>query len=231
MQSLTAQHDESIHSGEFDFWWNVEGDWVEEPNRRRSGQSGVKKVVDKQGNVFYVKMQTNHIYRSLSHPFGRPTTCREAESIQICRQHGIKVPEVVYFETRKSCGEWQAVLVTRELEGFVSLEEWFALDSYQEHRQKLLIEVIALMSQTIAKFHNQGRQHCCLYDKHIFIKTSLASEPRVEIALLDLEKSRRRWLKKRASTRDIAQLKRHLPNFSYKDWENFDRLYTALLKA
>ncbi len=42
--AVSAKHDE------FNHWWATEGDWVEEPNYRRNGMSGVK-CVDRNGNL------------------------------------------------------------------------------------------------------------------------------------------------------------------------------------
>ncbi len=36
--AVSAKHDE------FNHWWATEGDWVEEPNYRRNGMSGVQCV-------------------------------------------------------------------------------------------------------------------------------------------------------------------------------------------
>lgn len=55
----------------FDFFWRQQGEWVEEPNRRRGGESGVQRVISPNGRLLYSKRQTGHIYRSWLHPFGR----------------------------------------------------------------------------------------------------------------------------------------------------------------
>ena len=65
----------------FDYWWQVSGDWVEPPNERRGGTSGVIWHVPAQGPIFYIKRQEGHIFRSLRYPFGRPTCLREARAL------------------------------------------------------------------------------------------------------------------------------------------------------
>ena len=60
----------------FQHWWQKNGDWVEEPNVRRGGESGVQRLLDQSG-VLYAKKQVGHIYRSLLYPQGRPTVLRE----------------------------------------------------------------------------------------------------------------------------------------------------------
>ena len=63
---------------------------------------------------------------------------------------------------------------------------------------------------------HQGRwQHGCLYAKHVFVK--VASDG-VEVALLDLEKSRRRLSRQRAARHDLRQLRRHSP-WNDGDWQ------------
>ena len=48
----------------FDYYWSQRGEWVEEPNVRRGGESGVQRIVGRDGQLLYAKRQTGHIYRS-----------------------------------------------------------------------------------------------------------------------------------------------------------------------
>lgn len=77
-------------SGEsrFDFYWRQQGEWVEEPNQRRGGESGVQRLDDGNGKLLYAKRQVGHIYRSLLHPFGRPTVLRELDALNSFEQLG-----------------------------------------------------------------------------------------------------------------------------------------------
>ena len=54
---------------DFEYYWQQQGEWVEEPNQRRGGESGVQRLSDAKGKVLYAKRQVGHIYRSLRHPF------------------------------------------------------------------------------------------------------------------------------------------------------------------
>lgn len=223
-----ARHAPDCHSSEFEYWWNIDGEWVDKPNRRQSGESAVKRVT-KSGSTYYIKLQTNFTYRSLSHPLGQPTIEREVRAISVCRQLGVQVPEIVFHTTRKGKEGWQAILVTRELAGFVSLAEWLASQE-KETIHSLLPDVIEKMAENIARIHRARWQHGCLYDKHLFVKTTKTDTgPKVEIALIDLEKFRRRFLSSQASKRDIDQLKRHLPGFDNRAWQLFDRLYAEYM--
>ena len=49
---------------DFDRWWSRRGRWVEAPNLRRSGESGVERITDGQ-RLLYCKRQQGHLYRSL----------------------------------------------------------------------------------------------------------------------------------------------------------------------
>ncbi len=53
----------------FDYFWNQRGEWVEEPNVRRGGESGVQRLMGSDGQLLYVKRQTGHIHRGLVAPF------------------------------------------------------------------------------------------------------------------------------------------------------------------
>ena len=71
---------------ETSFWWSVTGEWVEEPNNRRGGFSGVPRVVLPQsGECYYVKRQRNHLFRSVRYPTGRPKLLREWQSMPSIR--------------------------------------------------------------------------------------------------------------------------------------------------
>ena len=35
----------------FDYFWRQQGEWVEEPNRRRGGESGVQRVIGTNGRL------------------------------------------------------------------------------------------------------------------------------------------------------------------------------------
>lgn len=63
------------------------------------------------------------------------------------------------------------------------------------------------------------------------IRHDEGDSPRAEIALLDLEKSRRRWRTADASRHDVRQLKRHCGAMPEGDWQLLMQAYTAALAA
>lgn len=198
-----------VASTHFDRWWQSPGAWVEPANQRRGGESGVRLLEprDPSHRPLYCKRQSGHTYRSLRHPLGRPTVLREIKAYRAFARIGLKTPTIVYCAARQHQGQWQALLVTEALQGFVSLEQWYAGAPGAECRHAVLPQVAA----TLARLHQAGWQHGCCYPKHIFVKTQTDQEgqSRVEIALLDLEKSRRRWRTLDAARHDLRQLKRH----------------------
>lgn len=196
---------------EFDRWWHSPGQWVEPANQRRGGESGVRLLRDPTHPLLYCKRQIGHTYRSLLHPFGRPTILREQQAYRAFSRLGIRTPNIVYCAARQQHGHWEALLVTEVLEGFVSLEQWYSGYGNTAAFGEAVLRQIAV---TLARLHRARWQHGCCYPKHIFVRAHPGEDeaPRAEIALLDLEKSRRRWFVENASRHDLCQLARHRGN-------------------
>jgi len=206
----------------FQRWWNTQGEWVEEPNQRRAGESGVQRIRlrDPQQPLLYCKRQIGHLYRSLLHPFGRPTVLREQQALQAFARLGVRVPELVYCGTRQQAGQWQALLVTAALEGFVSLEDWYQQDLSERFGPTVQERMLVAVGIALARIHQARWQHGCCYPKHIFIRIQGDGDAaRVEVALLDLEKSRRRLRRSAAARHDLRQLRRHCTVMSEPDWQ------------
>ena len=193
---------------DFDFWWQLEGEWVEEPNHRRNGWSGMMRArVGDQ--VYYIKKQCNHLYRSLRHPFGWPTTSREYQNILRLQALNIRVPTPVFHGV--GCAEegFRGLLVTKELTGFTPLDTQTQLSEAQR------ATLAKTVGQVIGRMHQAHWQHSCLYDKHIFVRWN---ENTPEVALIDLEKLRRPVLFWRAADHDLDQLARHQAIWSSTEW-------------
>ena len=205
---------------DFETWWQCEGEWVEPPNVRRNGDSGVKRIQHPQHGLVYLKLQTNHLYRDLRHPLGRPTVLRERDAINGFTAAGVTVPRILFCEARQHDRQWQAVLVTHALAGFESVFHWYkhghrAILSEPQHEQ-----LLRKIGGTLAQFHLAGWQHTCLYAKHIFLTTENASDGLPAVALLDLEKARRLPVPVLAAKRDLSQLRRHSKMWAKTDWEH-----------
>lgn len=205
----------------FQRWWNTQGEWVEAPNQRRAGESGVQRVHlrDADQPLLYCKRQVGHLYRSLAHPFGRPTVLREQKALQALRELGVRVPTIVYCGARQQAGQWQALLVTAALEGFVSLEDWYRDNLAAQYGEALHQRMLTAVGTTLSRIHQARWQHGCCYPKHIFLKVHGTDDAaRVEVALLDLEKSRQRLRRRAAANHDLRQLHRHRQNMPVEDW-------------
>ena len=206
----------------FQRWWNTQGEWVEEPNQRRAGESGVQRIRlrDPQQPLLYCKRQIGHLYRSWLHPFGRPTVLRELQALQAIGRLGVRVPEVVYCGTRQLAGQWQALLVTAELEGFISLEDWYQQGLGERFGTAVQERMLAAVGISLGCIHQAHWQHGCCYPKHIFVKVHGEGDAAgVEVALLDLEKSRRRLRRSAAARHDLRQLRRHRQAMPELDWQ------------
>ncbi|WP_137971078.1 lipopolysaccharide kinase InaA family protein [Pseudomonas sp. F(2018)] len=199
----------------FEHWWQQQGEWVEEPNRRRGGESGVQRLRDAQGHLLYVKRQVGHLCRSLSHPFGRPTVLRERDALLGLSRLGVRVPRLIYCDASYQEGQgWRGLLISEALDGFSDIDSWYAAGGREragEQHDVLLQQIGA----TLARMHLGRWQHGCLYAKHVFVKVTAEG---VEVALLDLEKSRRRLSRKRAALHDLKQLRRH-SSWSEAEWQ------------
>ncbi len=193
---------------DFDGWWGAKGESVEPANMRRDGESGVERLLLPELGMVYIKRQRNHLFRSPRYPLGLPTVMREKFAITALRKLGLATPEIVFAAARKTHGSWQAVLVTKALEGYVDLETWYSRGGkqrlgYEQHQQ-----LLKKLGRTLGVMHRAQWQHTCLYPKHIFL-TAGDAKTLPDIALLDLEKARRKLLPGHAARRDLDQLYRH----------------------
>lgn len=209
-----AMNQEQMASNTFEHWLATEGEWVELPNERRGGQSGVQRLKDETGKTLYRKYQVNHCYRDLAHPLGEPTIRREQRALQAYAALGVTVPAIVFCGARKHQGHWEALLVTEALQDFVSLESLYESGAVAQWSDQMRATFFEQLGQLLARLHAQRWQHGCLYPKHIFVHQ--AGEM-MTIALLDLEKTRQRWTIKQAARHDLSQLRRRSA-FSAADW-------------
>lgn len=203
-----------VAADQFEHWWQLQGEWVEEPNRRRGGESGVQRLHD-QGQLLYAKRQVGHLCRSLMHPFGRPTVLRERDALLSLDRLGVRVPRVVYCAASyvKALG-WRGLLVSEALDGFTDIDSWYAAGG-RENAEQQHDALLQQIGATLARMHQGRWQHGCLYAKHVFVKVTAQG---AEVALLDLEKSRRRLSRKRAALHDLQQLRRH-SSWSEAEWQ------------
>ncbi|MFJ4196649.1 lipopolysaccharide kinase InaA family protein [Pseudomonas sp. NPDC089534] len=210
----------------FNYYWSQRGEWVEEPNVRRGGESGVQRVMGRDGQLLYAKRQTGHIYRSWSHPFGRPTVLRERDALTGAAALGVRVPQIVFCGAQPDpVHKWRALLVTKSLDGFLELEQWEAAGGRERHGEAVYERVLKDLADNLARLHRGRWQHSCIYIKHVFVRvTGEGDGAKVEVALIDLEKCRQRLTAGRAAAHDMKQLRRH-SSFSDSDWKKLVYFY------
>ena len=187
-----------------EFWWNVQGEWVEPPNHRRGGDSGVQRVTLPDQQTYYVKRQHNFNYRSLSHPIGVPTLLREWRNLRLFAKLGVPTAQAVAFESRRINGVWQAMLVTRALDGYGSLHDGMQQGLWDANTRA---RVLTAVLDAIAPLHRSGRKHGHLYCKEVFVRTT---GEQVDVAFLDLELCRRHITPRKAAESDLRRLFRSL---------------------
>lgn len=210
----------------FDHYWQSQGEWVEEPNRRRGGESGVQRVLLPGNGMIYVKRQVGHIYRSPLHPFGRPTVLRERDALRGLTKLQVRVPRLLFCGARRDQQfGWKALLVTESLDGFEEITQWYEQGGRERYGEAVHDQLLKDLAVNLAKMHKGRWQHSCLYIKHVFVRVVEGQgAPRAEVALLDLEKCRRRLTAAAASQHDIKQLRRH-SSFSTADWKKLLYFY------
>ncbi|REC96038.1 lipopolysaccharide kinase InaA family protein [Kushneria indalinina] len=188
--------------GDFDFWWQAPGEWVEPPNERKGGLSGVRFVSpDPGGPAYYVKIQHGHLFRSLRYPLGRPTTVREWQGLRRCQALGVNAPQPVFFKARKSGQGWQAVMVTEALLCYQSLQAMLAADDHSPEQRSAIFTALA---ENLVRLHRSGYKHGHLYPKEVLVR--LEDDKRASTALVDLEKCQRRPSGHLAAMRDLTRL-------------------------
>lgn len=212
--------------------WHLDAPWVEAPNERRRGTSGVFRYPLEAGDgavqPVFVKRQSNHNTKTCRHPIrGVPTFLREYRYIRELRQAGIPVVDVWYYGQAVSGGVQHAILVTRALEGYVSLDQWFALDENRNDDGRVRA-VLRSVVDAVKPIHARGIGHGSLYGKHIFVRTGAgddAAGAAVAIRLIDLERARRSLFHDRLIRMDLSQLLRRTPGLGEKEREILLALY------
>lgn len=206
---------------DFGYWWNVAGEWVEPPNERRNGWSGMLRV-RAGGRLYYVKRQRNHLCRTVMHPLGWPTASREWHYLDQLRRIGVGAPQPVFHGVRTTPQGQEAVLVTEELTGFTALSEQASLDP---GRRMTLAQALG---QSLGILHRARLQHSSLYDKHIMVRWQ-GDGP--EIALIDLEKMRRRLTRRAAARHDLAQLHRRQRILDDEAWGALEAAHARSMRG
>jgi hypothetical protein len=183
-QFLTQQH-----IADFETLWATSMTVVEEGNYRAvSSQSEVHRWHD-----VYVKKQQNYTTR-LSRWFKPKAVCgREFENILAWQKLNIPTLEVVYFHQESRAR--RAILVTKALDNYRSLEDWLS----QTTDSGLRAKVFARVAKLLAEIHRLGWYHHCFFPKHVFVHQD---NPEM-LKVIDLEKARKQI---HTPSRDVSEI-------------------------
>lgn len=200
--------------------WHMDKGFVEEPNQRRGGWSGVTRfdisVDDNHSVGIFLKRQCNHVHKTFRHPVkGAPTFSREMKNILRFRKHHIPTVTPLYFHVERDKEGQKALLMTEELSGYRGLDAWiehWSQNGWPDYQKKKVI--IRELARTINKMHTAGIRHGCLYFKHVFLKYD---ENSADVKLIDLEKARYWPFPHHRRVRDLAVFIRHANCFSRTD--------------
>ncbi len=195
--------------------WALAGEPLDDINRRAGGESQVLRVNLAQASpplaagVHYLKRQQRFYYRERLPPWRqRPLVWREFQALRRCQQLGLRVPGVSYFGLAE--GGARALLITGALTGMQALGQLLADPTLAG---PVRAQVLTQVGCYLLRFHRHGLCHGALYPKHIFV--AMAATP--EVALIDLEKCRRRLLPRLAAVADLSRLLRHGQLLSQQD--------------
>lgn len=195
----------------FEALWSAAATEVEAGNTARGGTSTVAllEIAAPEGTRrFYLKRQRNFNCRTPRHCLrGIPLAQREWSSIQALERHGIPTLEIAAYGRHRRTGDDRGLLLTRALERYQDLDAWLLAHSSTAARNQLAEAAGTL----IAKLHNSGWRHGCLYPKHLFVAHDFPAQTTGSpLRLIDLEKCKRTW-RRREEWRDLDTLFRHCP--------------------
>ncbi|MDR1850027.1 MAG: lipopolysaccharide kinase InaA family protein [Zoogloeaceae bacterium] len=200
----------------FEALWNFSPEAEDTPNGERGDQRLASRLA-LPGRLYYLKRQTNHLTRSLSHPLGEPAIAREFRNITRCKERGVPAVEAAFYGERREQNEqgqpiWRAILLTRALdadEGWLSLENWMA--GWAALPEALRQDLLIACGKLASSLHGAGLVHGSFYPRHIFLHKQLEG---FAARLIALEKTRGFWFPMRNRLRDMAQFARYAPDLS-----------------
>ncbi|WP_457979661.1 lipopolysaccharide kinase InaA family protein [Ectopseudomonas composti] len=206
MSDFIAEQDRALlerHGlASFDALWALKLEAVDEPNTERGGWSSVYRL-ELDERAFYLKRQSNHLTRSLLHPFGEPTFAREFRNIRRYAELNIPALQAAFFAERRLSGERRAVLLTRALDEWQDLEHWLTRWSAFDAAKRA--SILHACGRLACRVHQAGQMHGCFYPKHIFLREQGGV---FEAQLIDLEKTRPLLLGQRDRIKDLEPLLR-----------------------
>ncbi len=201
-------------------FWDLPGDWFESLNKRRGGWSGVSRHVLDDGEIVFVKRQENHFFRDpLRFGLKAPTFRREWRVMKAVLRRRLAVPEMLLYAERKMGRKFQAILITRELEGYEPLHRVLETTADPDDRAS----VMEASAEMLRQIHLTGFEHKCMNGKHILLRDDACGGR--ETCTLDLEKAHRSLGRLGAAAGDFTQLLRNTPGLAPLDRANLLAAY------
>lgn len=166
---------------------------VQAGNLRRGGFSEVGRILS-DGKAYFLKRQHNMTRRTFRHPRRHPTYFFEWKFIERLAGTGVTPHCVLYAEQRQG-GNVDAVLITEELSGYRSLNEYH--DAGED-----MTSLMPALGRALHAIHARRIRHGSVHGEHI-----LAS-PDGDVRLIDFERCRRHWSAVRCALADLKQLRK-----------------------
>ncbi len=203
----------------FDDFWQLDVPLVDEPNRSKTGWSSVARIEltneDNKPVNYYLKRQQNYFFKTPLHPLrGLLSLEKECLAANKLLQLGIACIEPAYFAKRKIKGDWQAILITKDISPLKEIDHYIKKADFSN-------DELIKMAQFVAKLHSHNLRHGALYSKHIFY------HPDKGFAFIDLENVRPFLLRKNALKREFARLFKNSELFPKNRCEQFCDAYFA----
>jgi hypothetical protein len=204
----------------FEAIWALDIGWFEEPNVRRGGWSGVSRLevtcADGRSEAVFIKRQENHETFSWRHPIrGITTFRREFQNLMVLQSCAVPTLDVLYFAERTLGKDRRAILISRELTGYSSLEDCMVY--WQQHgfpEKAIWHETIQRIAAVARRMHQHRIQQNCFLPKHVFLGELRGQ---MDVRLIDLEKAKRCWTVEQALVRDLDTFNRRSPGIRIAD--------------
>lgn len=217
MFSSSQEHQVLLASNkltDFDAFWQLPENWVEPPNQRRGGWSGVStqqiKLDNGDNQLLYIKRQHAHTFRSFRYPFSKPTAWREYQNNLRLHHLGFPVANCVFYQEQNIQGCHRAVMATLAIADPIDLTQWLAVAKPDQDSTRRVLNNIA---SDVRRLHDMGFEYRALYGNHILLAEH-QTNPSPQHFFIDVETMRRQIPHLSPRVRDICQFFRHTPSLN-----------------
>jgi hypothetical protein len=174
------------------------------------------KLADGNSSALFIKRQQNHTTRTWRHPLlGINTFRREFENLQWLHAVGVPTLDVLFFAERVVDGDRRAILISRELTGYRSFEDYMAY--WKQHgfpEKPVWRRLLQKLAGIAAHMHQHHIKQNCFLPKHVFIG---GLDGELDIRLIDFEKAKRSLTVRDAMIRDLDTFNRRSPDLRATD--------------